>query len=434
MLVGCRDTGINPTTDNHEFAIEGDTPIPNQITTVWWKQADSKQQYKRKDLNVSSELVGEIYSLLKEYTTQKKSPYAAFISKKKKKHKEDKKFKYRYFKLRPLQKAIEDANGEKKFYFHIFVDPVSNEVYQILAALVPDTPKQLQAVKEWGDKLNSNSKMKATAAPNYRLKSSCSIEEGLTWVPECGCFSPGTIEVCADSDDGGGGSGGGGGGEDTSDCYYETGGCEEDPGPDDPYGGDGGSGSTGSCLTGQVEDPNGNCVMGEIPCVGNPLKNPRIAAQTNSGIEGGRFRIGDDAVRDGRNNPHKGIDLKVAHGEAILSMYDGQVLRKAYEKDGWGQFIMVKYPNVNGKEVWTVYAHLNTISVEEGDPISPGTVLGTAGISGNLTGAIIDGYAIQHVHIETRIGGWSAKDPQNPEEYLTTQFDDNGNAVSGTDC
>ena len=107
------------------------------------------------------------------------------------------------------------------------------------------------------------------------------------------------------------------------------------------------------------------------------------------------------------------------------------VVKIANDEDGWGNFIVVKY-NVNGNIIWTIYAHLESVSIEEGS-VTKGTVIGTAGISGNLAGAIRDNYAYQHVHVEVRIGGWSgsAKDPEN---YMNTKFYTNGNVVPGTDC
>lgn len=432
ILSACKNTGSNTT--QQLLLTEGDTPIPNQVTLEWKGAENSGKEIKTQtqQLDISTDLVNEIYILLKDYSQQKKSSYVAFISKKNKK---ENKFKYRYFKLYPNQKDLDEAKGEEKFYFHIFIDPSNEEIYQVFAVIVPDTPVQLEAVKKWGDKLNSNSTTTTVNKSNQAvILVTCTSSDGLIWVPECGCFGPGTIEVCAPSDDaqqlepddGGGG---------TADCNYEPGGCEEDPTAGDPTGGGSGSTKATYCPDGQVETIDGSCVNGEMPCIGNPLKNPRIAPQTNSGIQGGRFTTNENgtAVRNGGTKDHYGLDIDVDHGEALFSMYDGQVITRGYDKEGWGKWLMVRY-FVDGKEIWTVYAHLNTIQIEDNVMFSPGLPLATSGFSGNLKGAIEKGYAIQHLHVEMKENGWKGKDKINPEDYLTTKFDSNGNVIAGTDC
>jgi murein DD-endopeptidase MepM/ murein hydrolase activator NlpD len=58
----------------------------------------------------------------------------------------------------------------------------------------------------------------------------------------------------------------------------------------------------------------------------------------------------------------------------------------------------------NGFTTW--YEHLEFISVNCGDNVFQGSVIGTAGSTGNSTGA--------HLHFEIRYGGM----PVNPWDYL----------------
>ena len=420
MIGGCRENSVNITPDNQQFVLEGATPIPNQTTVSLWKGVNDEERPKKKSLsNLSSDIPDDLYKLLAKYTKKKKSSYAAFIGKRKEKKSDKKnKYKYRYFKLSPSQEAIEEAEGEKTFYFHIFVDPSDNEIYQVFAVLIPDTPKQLQAVKEWANKLNkSNVKStKAKSSSDQNIMMSCGSEEGIIWVSECGCFAPGEITVCEEQfepDDGGGGGG-------STSCHYEPGGCEEDPDPNpDPPGGGGTSGS------------------GEEPCLGNPLQQPRLASQLGaSGIEGARMRVGQDAVRinlDGTKRDHRGVDIKVGHGEAIYSPYGGEVYAIG-RSDKIGLYVIMKY-EIGGETVNMLFAHLNNSSINEGATYPAGTIIGSAGISGNLGDAIKKGYAIQHVHIEVRTGeGWASGDMKDAEDYMTTKFDDSGSPISTTDC
>ncbi len=437
MLSGCKDSGVNTPPETPSFLLEGNASLPNQNSISWWNIEGKAKVAAPSLANLNSQQVQTLYKILDTYSQKKDTPYVAFISSKKKNKsgQKDKKFKYRYFKLKPNKEAIEQSGGERTFYFHIYVDPANHDIYQILAVLVPKTEEQIEIVKEWGDKLNSTISVRSDSSRSRNKSLVCTYEEGLVWEPLCGCFSIGTIEVCPPSDDKQLDPGDDGGS--TTDCHYEPEGCQEDPNPNDPPFGGGGSngGDTNEpdhCPIGQVEDANGNCIMGEVPCEGNPLKSPRIAEQKqNSGINGGRFTVGDNAVRDGGNRDHKGLDLLVGHGEALFTMKQG-VVKAIESSEKLGKYVIVSY-NIGGEDVWILYAHLNTVNISYGT-FPQGTVIGTAGISGNLAGAIKDNYAYQHVHVEARIGGWSGKNPKNPENYLSTKFNSDGTIVSGTDC
>lgn len=430
ILAGCGDSGTNITKEENALIFEGKTLIPNGTS---FSLFNFEQRQKSKDTpEISEQQKNAMRETLLNYSRRKNAQYVAFMSSKKKE-----KFKYSYFKLKPDKSDIEQANGEPLFYFILFVNPQTYEAYRIIAAIIPKTENQKEAIQEWAEKFGFT---RENTKGEQREKSGsfhCYWKDVYEWHEEYG-YHGYTIWVCEEQqllpDDGAGG---------TSGCYYEPGGCEEEPDPTDPPlpPGGGGPGNTdddddnNSCPTGQVEDVDGNCITGEVPCEGNPVKNPRIAAQTNSGVDGGRFTVGDDAVRKdkyGNFKDHKGLDIKTIQGQAIFSMYDGVVKAAIENNKDFGNYVIVSY-TIDGIDYWVLYAHLDTINIDYG-AISKGTPIGTAGISGNLEGAILDGYTSQHVHIEVRIGGWKDKTPKNPEDILSTEFTENGNLVAETDC
>ncbi|MEQ8524046.1 M23 family metallopeptidase [Gracilimonas sp.] len=432
LIVGCKDFGMNSRSVVEEFKSEGEYALPNQVNVSWWEGGTNGQNLNKMSVSsLSREKVEKLYQLLEEYSSKKKTEYVAFLSKKKEKSNGKVKFKYRYFKLKPHQKDLEAARGEKTFYYHIYVDPADNEIYQILAVIIPNTEEQIASVKEWGGKLNGNSSGRNSSNSKNKILT-CTYEETLSWEPLCGCFSIGTVEVCAPADDAidDGGSGGTGGG-----CYYSGGDCDE--APYNPPGGSHDDPDQEVCPTGQVEDADGNCIDGEVPCVGNPVKNPRIAEQTNSGIEGGRF-----GNTRNRPKPHLGIDIKNDVGSPFFSMYSGTVVSTGHDPEELGYWVTVQI-SVDGEYYTIQYNHLK----KNGRPgkntqVNPGDVIGIQGLSGNLERAIFKDYTDDpHTHIVARkriSNGWNLEDDYsdeiNPEQIITTKFDNNGNPVAGTDC
>ncbi len=191
------------------------------------------------------------------------------------------------------------------------------------------------------------------------------------------------------------------------------------------WGRSGGGGSGGSSPRNTNIDP-------KKPCKENPIKNPEIAPQKNSGVKGGRFGPDVRKHKDGSNKKHDGLDLKNDLGDNVYSMYSGTVLNSGYQAEGWGYWTIIKSV-VNGKTVMVLYAHLATQPPKTGR-VSAGKILGRAGDSGNLKTAKGDG-AVQHLHIEVREGPhWGSATKKNPEEYIKTKFDNNGNAIASTKC
>ena len=98
---------------------------------------------------------------------------------------------------------------------------------------------------------------------------------------------------------------------------------------------------------------------------------------------------------------NSGIDIKAASGTPVRAAGPGEVLFRGWLR-GFGQVVIIDH----GGELSTVYGHLATTAVEEGDAVRTGSVLGTAGNSGTDTAS--------GLHFEVRRGGAA----QNPLNYL----------------
>jgi murein DD-endopeptidase MepM/ murein hydrolase activator NlpD len=116
------------------------------------------------------------------------------------------------------------------------------------------------------------------------------------------------------------------------------------------------------------------------------------------------YRI--DPVFGGRQH-HNGVDLSGKTGLPIYASGDGVVLTAAYNGGGYGYMVTVDH----GFGYTTRYAHLNKISVVEGQKVKRGEQVGELGSTGKSIGP--------HLHYEIRL----KNTPQNPLNYFENQFD-----------
>jgi murein DD-endopeptidase MepM/ murein hydrolase activator NlpD len=105
-----------------------------------------------------------------------------------------------------------------------------------------------------------------------------------------------------------------------------------------------------------------------------------------------------------RNHPvfgewrqHKGVDYAAPEGTSIRSVGDG-VVEFAGQQRGYGNVIEIKH----SLDRSTVYAHLSSIDVLQGQPIKQGMHIGAVGSTGWATGP--------HLHFEFKQSG-EQKDP-----------------------
>ena len=109
---------------------------------------------------------------------------------------------------------------------------------------------------------------------------------------------------------------------------------------------------------------------------------------------------------------HTGIDIATnwgagqtsINGKNIVASSGGKIIRVQYRTDGYGLNVTIDH----GSGFSTLYAHMSSISVSEGQTVTQGQVIGRVGTTGNSTG--------YHLHFEVRVGG-VAKNPQNYVTY-----------------
>ncbi|NCT39872.1 peptidoglycan DD-metalloendopeptidase family protein [Bacillus sp. EB93] len=104
---------------------------------------------------------------------------------------------------------------------------------------------------------------------------------------------------------------------------------------------------------------------------------------------------------------HAGIDLaNPAADVPIVAAADGTVIR-SYYSSSYGNVVFVSH-NIEGKVYTTLYAHMDSRLVSNGQSISKGQQIGYMGNTGRSTG--------KHLHFEIHDGAW--KNPINPMQFL----------------
>ncbi len=92
---------------------------------------------------------------------------------------------------------------------------------------------------------------------------------------------------------------------------------------------------------------------------------------------------------------HKGIDLGIHNNDTIYAAFDGKIRLTAYERKGYGNYVIIRHPN--GLE--TVYGHLNKTLVKPDETVRAGDPIALGGSTGRSTGP--------HLHFETRFMGYA---------------------------
>ena len=79
---------------------------------------------------------------------------------------------------------------------------------------------------------------------------------------------------------------------------------------------------------------------------------------------------------------HSGIDINIKRGTPVMSAAPGKVVFVGVRSRAYGKTVEV----LHGGDVITRYAHLDSITVREGEMVSPAVKIGTVGRTGRTTG------------------------------------------------
>lgn len=110
--------------------------------------------------------------------------------------------------------------------------------------------------------------------------------------------------------------------------------------------------------------------------------------------------------------PHRGTDFAAPSGTPIYAIADG-VVSAARTMNSYGNCVQVSHGTADDSHCYdSLYAHMSSIVVAQGDTVQKGDLLGYVGNTGNVYGAG-GGY---HLHLELRVDGGRV----NPLGYVPT--------------
>lgn len=141
-------------------------------------------------------------------------------------------------------------------------------------------------------------------------------------------------------------------------------------------------------------------IGGTLPA--EPVEIAVLSAQDVQVITEKTFRFPLDEFRgfsQGFHQLHPGVDMRTTLGSVIHPAADGMVSQVDIGRIGYGHKVIVK--NDNG--FTTLYAHMDKVTVKEGDVVTKDTVLGTVGLTGWTTGPHL------HFEVHTNSGGVNPK-------------------------
>jgi len=158
----------------------------------------------------------------------------------------------------------------------------------------------------------------------------------------------------------------------------------------------------------ELRTTNGNSeaalLLGEKIVIpqGKPLTGKKTALNVREDLLSlpGYFRIPTTGWNWGQTHSYNAVDIANQCGTPIYAAADGLVV-EAYASGlnaGYGHFIKLEHPN----DTATLYAHLEKLSVETGDLVKQGQLIGTIGNTGNTHGP-----TGCHLHFEV----YGAKNP-----------------------
>ncbi len=146
------------------------------------------------------------------------------------------------------------------------------------------------------------------------------------------------------------------------------------------------------------------------------------------------YRFGE--TYHGRRDPHHGVDFQAPQGTPVLAAAEGVVVFAGDDlqtpvsdwRNFYGQAVVLAHTLPDQSQpLYTLYGHLDTVTVQVGQQVRAGDVVGTVGSRGVALGP--------HLHFEVRWGQNTYAAAQNPVLWMQpTQADQGVLALRLTDA
>lgn len=111
----------------------------------------------------------------------------------------------------------------------------------------------------------------------------------------------------------------------------------------------------------------------------------------------------------GYTSGHQALDMVGVNGQPVRAVESGIVFASSWEGNGWafggGNVVIIDHYGAGGRRAKSVYAHLRTRAVREGQYVLRGQIIGWSDSTGNSTG--------HHLHFATAECRWGS----NPRLY-----------------
>ena len=129
----------------------------------------------------------------------------------------------------------------------------------------------------------------------------------------------------------------------------------------------------------------------------------------------------------GTLEPHHGVEILNPTGTPILAVEDGTVVVAGndahYAYGPWENFygnlvVILHHLPYMEEPVYTLYGHLSKITVQVGQAVKAGEIIGEVGATGRAIGS--------HLHFEVRVGTDQYGSTRNPALWLVPLTDENG--------
>lgn len=160
------------------------------------------------------------------------------------------------------------------------------------------------------------------------------------------------------------------------------------------------------------------------PCLldGHFLLQYPIPASANRSVDGS-YRFG--STQEGLREVHHGVEFGNPTGTPVVAAADGKVIIAGDDalvilglnQNFYGKVVVIEHHLIGIEQtVFTLYAHLSEVTVQDGESVTAGQLIGKVGKSGAAMGS--------HLHFEVRDGENTYTAAVNPELWLALAPDE----------